>query len=113
MSKLGGIIPPFNKPNANKNRCKMTKTELIEKIANDTGVTKKVAGEMLDSYHATIAAELAADNDVTIVGFGTWSAKHREARAGRNPATGEPMQLKASRTPAFKAGKGFKDAVAL
>lgn len=91
----------------------MTKNELIEKLALDTGVTKKVAGEMLDAYHTIIANELAADNDVAITGFGTWSAKHREARTGRNPRTGEPLELAASRTPAFKAGKAFKDAVAL
>ena len=91
----------------------MNKTELIEKLALDTGVTKKVAGEVLDAYHAILAVELAAENDVTIVGFGTWSAKHREARTGRNPSTGAAIQIAASRTPAFKAGKGFKDAVAL
>lgn len=91
----------------------MNKTELIEKLALDTGVTKKVAAEVLDAYHTIVANELAADNDVVIVGFGTWSAKHREARTGRNPRTGEPLELAASRTPAFKAGKAFKDAVAL
>ncbi|MDY0208265.1 MAG: HU family DNA-binding protein [Pseudomonas sp.] len=91
----------------------MNKTELIEKLALDTGVTKKLAGEMVEAYHGIIANELAAGNDVAIIGFGTFSVKHREARTGRNPSTGQPMEFAASRSPAFKAGKTLKDAVAL
>lgn len=91
----------------------MTKTELIEKLAKDMDVSKVVASLFLESFQDTIAAELAADRDVIITGFGTFSAKHRDARTGRNPRTGEPMELSASRSPAFKAGKSFKDAVAL
>jgi DNA-binding protein HU-beta len=91
----------------------MNKTELIDKLASDLGVTKVQAGAFVDAYHKTIMEELAADNSVTIIGFGTFSLRHRPARTGRNPRTGEPMELAASRLPTFKAGKTFKDSVAL
>lgn len=91
----------------------MNKAELIDKIATDMGVTKVQAGQFLQSFQDTVTGELANGGEVAILGFGVFSAKHREAREGRNPQTGESMQLKASRSPAFKAGKGFKDAVAL
>lgn len=91
----------------------MNKTELIEKLSVDLGVTKVMAGQFLQSFQDTVCEELANGGEVALLGFGTFSTKHREARMGRNPSTGEPLQLKASRSPVFKAGKTFKDAVAL
>lgn len=91
----------------------MNKAELVDKLAVDMGVTKVMAGQFLQSFQDTVSEELANGGEVTLLGFGTFGTKNREARMGRNPSTGEPLQLKASRTPAFKAGKAFKDAVAL
>ena len=91
----------------------MNKTELIEKLASDLDVSKALASQFLASFQTIITDELAEDRSVAIIGFGTFSPKHRDARTGRNPSTGKEMQLAASRTPSFKAGKTFKDAVAL
>lgn len=91
----------------------MKKTEFVEALSEKMGITRVMAASMVDAYHEIISDTLAKEEDVTFVGFGTFSVRHRSARVGRHPRTGEDMQLKASRTPSFKAGKGFKDAVAL
>ena len=89
----------------------MNKSELIDAIAANSGLSKADAGRALDGFTAAITNALVAGDSVSMVGFGTFSVKHRAARAGRNPRTGETIQIKASNIPAFKAGKALKDAV--
>lgn len=89
----------------------MNKTELVKKVAAESGLTQKAAAAAVDSVLTSIVDSLAAREPVTLIGFGTFTCRHRDARTGRNPATGEPMQFAASNTPIFKAGKAFKDKV--
>ena len=89
----------------------MNKTDLINVIADTTGSTKAAAGAALDATIEGIANALKQGETVTIVGFGTFSVRERAARAGRNPQTGESIKIAASKSPAFKPGKAFKDAV--
>ena len=90
----------------------MTKAELIEKMAQDAGISKVAAGEALDSFIANVTKALKKkDGKVTLVGFGTFSKVRRKARKGRNPQTGEPIKIKAGNAVKFKAGKKLKDAV--
>lgn len=89
----------------------MTKAELIEKIAKDADVSKATAQKAIDSFIDGIKKSLKKGNPVTLVGFGTFSVAKRAARKGRNPQTGEAIKIKASRSPKFKAGKAFKDAI--
>lgn len=91
----------------------MNKSELIDAIAEKGGVSKTDAGKALDATIASITEALKKKGDtVTLVGFGTFSVKERAARTGRNPKTGEELQIKATKVPSFKAGKGLKDSVA-
>jgi len=89
----------------------MNKSELIEAIAGATDIPKSTAGKALDTLMETIIAALKEGDTVSIIGFGTFTVKERAARTGRNPRTGESIAIAASKTPAFKAGKAFKDAV--
>ena len=89
----------------------MNKSELIDAVANSTDLTKADAARAVDGVIGAITGALKPGGQVTIVGFGTFLVRHREARAGRNPRTGETIQIKASNVPAFKAGKALKDAV--
>ncbi|MCP4047624.1 MAG: HU family DNA-binding protein [Gammaproteobacteria bacterium] len=89
----------------------MNKSELIDAIASDSGLSKADAGRALDGFTSAITGALKDGGSVSMVGFGTFSVKHRGARTGRNPRTGESIQIKASNNPAFKAGKALKDAV--
>ncbi|WGK63533.1 HU family DNA-binding protein (plasmid) [Halopseudomonas sp. SMJS2] len=89
----------------------MNKKELIDAISAAADVSKDAAGRTLDAFISTISDELKAGNDVSLVGFGTFSVKQRAERTGRNPKTGEAITISASTVPAFKAGKGLKDAV--
>ncbi|HBE91628.1 MAG TPA: DNA-binding protein HU [Gammaproteobacteria bacterium] len=89
----------------------MNKSELIDAIAANSGLNKADAGRALDGFTAAITNALVAGETVSMVGFGTFSVKHRAARAGRNPRTGDTIQIKASNNPSFKAGKALKDAV--
>ncbi len=89
----------------------MTKTELIDKMANDANISKAAANKALDSFIDGIKKTLKKGNKVTLIGFGTFSVGKRAARKGRNPQTGETIKIKASKTPKFKAGKAFKDAI--
>lgn len=89
----------------------MTKDELVDKIASEADLTKKDAATALDAVTSAIAGELANGGSVTLVGFGTFSVSERAARTGRNPQTGETIQIAASKGVKFKAGKGLKDAV--
>ena len=90
----------------------MNKTELIAAAAESTGLTKKDTEKVLNAALDSIAAALAQGDKVQISGFGSFEVKEREARVGRNPQTGEAMEIAASRIPAFKAGKALKDRVA-
>ena len=89
----------------------MNKTELVEAMAEAADISKAAAGRALDGMVAAITQALQDGDQVAIAGFGTFSVRERAARTGRNPQTGETIEIKASRNPAFKAGKGLKDAV--
>ena len=89
----------------------MNKSDLIDSIADASGLSKADAGRALDGFTSSITSALKGGDTVSMVGFGTFSVKHRAARAGRNPRTGETIQIKASNNPSFKAGKALKDAV--
>ena len=89
----------------------MNKTELVKKVAAENELTLKAAAAVVDSVLNSIVDTLAAGEAASLLGFGTFSVKHREARMGRNPATGKAMKFAASNTPVFKAGKAFKDKV--
>jgi DNA-binding protein HU-beta len=88
----------------------MTKAEIIEKMTKDADISKLAAREALESFIDGIKKSLKKGNKVSLVGFGTFSVSKRKARAGRNPRTGEPIKIKASKAPKFTAGKAFKDA---
>jgi DNA-binding protein HU-beta len=89
----------------------MNKGELIESVAASAGLSKADAGRAVDAVVDSIAGALSGGNQVSMVGFGTFTVKHRAARQGRNPRTGETIQIKASNVPGFKAGKALKEAV--
>ncbi len=89
----------------------MNKSELTEAIAEQADLTKADAGRALDAMINSISKTLKKGDTVSLIGFGTFSVKKRAARTGRNPATGETIKIKASKTPSFKAGKAFKDAI--
>ncbi len=89
----------------------MNKSELVDAIASDSGLSKADAGRALDGFTSAVTNALKGGDSISMVGFGTFSVKRREARAGRNPRTGETIQIKASNNPSFKAGKALKDAV--
>lgn len=89
----------------------MNKQDLISAVAEIAGVTKADAGKVIESVFDTITATLKKGDEVRLVGFGTFAVTRRKASTGRNPRTGEPMKIKASSQPKFKAGKSLKDAV--
>ena len=89
----------------------MNKQELAEKIAKEHELTKAKANEIVDSVFASVEEALVAGDKVAIAGFGIFEVRERSARIGRNPRTGEAVEVPASKAPAFKAGKAFKDAV--
>ena len=89
----------------------MNKSELIAKIAEKSGLNPKDAGKALDGLTQAVSDALANGEDVTLVGFGTFKVTERKAKKGRNPATGEAIQIPAKKAPIFKAGKALKDAV--
>ena len=89
----------------------MNKSELIEAVASSADLSKASAGKVVDAGISSITNTLKNGDQVAIAGFGTFLVRHREARTGRNPRTGEAMTIKASNAPSFKAGKALKDAV--
>lgn len=89
----------------------MTKTELIEKVAETSGHRKKDCEEVLAAFTEAVTAALKDGDRVQLVGFGTFELRERAARTGRNPRTKEAVEIPASRAPVFKAGKALKDAV--
>ncbi len=89
----------------------MNKSELIDAIADAADISKASAGRALDGMIGAITDAMKKGDQVSLIGFGTFSVKERAARTGRNPLTGEAIQIKASKIPSFKAGKALKDAV--
>ena len=89
----------------------MNKTELIDHIAKQADISKAAAGRALEAIVGGIRGSLRKGNSVTLVGFGTFTVGKRAARTGRNPRTGATIKIKASKIPAFKAGKALKDAI--
>ena len=89
----------------------MVKMDLIAKMADKAGLTKADAGRAMDAMIDTISAALKKGEKVTLTGFGTFEVRQRAARMGRNPQTGAALHIAATKTPAFKAGKGLKDEV--
>lgn len=89
----------------------MNRQELVQKIAQQTGQTQTAVSEVLNSFASTVQDAVAAGDKVVLVGFGTFEVTDRAARTGRNPQTGEPLSIAASKSPKFSAGKAFKDAV--
>ncbi len=89
----------------------MNKNELINAIAEESGLVKADAGRALDATISIVTEILKSGESVSLIGFGTFSVKRREARTGRNPQTGQSINIAAANVPGFKAGKGLKDAV--
>ena len=89
----------------------MNKTDLVASVANATGMSKADAGNAVESVFDAISSALSGGGEVRLVGFGTFRVSHRKATQGRNPRTGETIQIKASNQPKFKAGKALKEAV--
>lgn len=89
----------------------MNKSELIEKMAESGDISKAAAGRALDGLIDAIKLALREEGTVSLIGFGTFSVRKREARIGRNPQTGGSIKIAASKVPTFKAGKALKDAV--
>ena len=93
----------------------MNKSELVDALADRTEMTKADAARAVEALFSTedgiLAQALDKGDRVQITGFGTFEAKHRKARTGRNPRTGETIKIAASKTPSFRAGKGLKDAI--
>jgi DNA-binding protein HU-beta len=89
----------------------VNKTDLIEAIASSADISKAAAGRALDAVTDAITQALKNNDQVALVGFGTFAVKERAARTGRNPQTGSPIEIAAARIPSFKPGKSLKDAV--
>jgi DNA-binding protein HU-beta len=93
----------------------MNKSDLVDALASAAGMTKADASRAVDALFApsggVISSALKAGQRVQITGFGTFESKQRKARMGRNPRTGQAIQIAATKTPAFRAGKGLKDAI--
>jgi DNA-binding protein HU-beta len=89
----------------------MNKSDLIQAVVEKSGLTKKDSASAVDAIINGISDSLAKGDKVQLIGFGTFEVRSRQAREGRNPATGETMKIKASKAPAFKAGKALKDKV--
>ncbi|MFZ0443522.1 MAG: HU family DNA-binding protein [Bacillus sp. (in: firmicutes)] len=89
----------------------MNKTELVKAVAERAELTQKDAAKVLDALFDTITQTLAKEEKIQLIGFGTFEVRDRAARKGRNPQTGEEIDIAASKVPAFKAGKELKEAV--
>lgn len=87
------------------------KADLVDRVADKTNLTKKDVTATVEALFESIQEYLSEEERVQIIGFGTFEVRHRAARKGRNPQTGEEIQIAATKVPAFKAGKALKDAV--
>ena len=91
---------------------KLMKSDVVNSIVEKTGLSKTQANAAVDAFAAAICDALSNGDSVGLIGFGTFEAKHRPARTGRNPQTGEPLEISAKTVPVFKAGKKLRDATA-
>ncbi len=89
----------------------MNKEELLMKMATDAGISKRAASDALDSFVDGVMQTLEKGDKLPLIGFGTFSVTHRQARTGVNPQTREPLTIPAKKVPAFKPGKKFKEAI--
>lgn len=89
----------------------VNKSELIDQIAEAAGISKAAAGKAVDAFADAVTSALKSGDMVTLVGFGSFYVGERAARSGRNPATGETIEIKAAKLPKFRPGKNLKDAV--
>ena len=89
----------------------MNKSDFVAAVADSAELSKVDAGRAVEAFIDTVTKALKKGDTVTLVGFGTFSVRKRAARQGRNPQTGETIKIKASKSPAFKPGKGFKEAL--
>ena len=89
---------------------KLMKSDVVDSIVKETGLSKKDANAAVDAFAATICDALSNGDSVGLIGFGTFEAKNRPARTGRNPQTGAPLNIPAKTVPVFKAGKKLRDA---
>jgi len=89
----------------------MNKAEFVDSVAAKAGMSKQDAGSAVDAVLDSLTDAMKGGNQVTLIGFGTFLVRERDARTGRNPRTGEAIEIKASKVPSFKAGKALKDAV--
>ncbi|PWC92980.1 hypothetical protein TSO5_16270 [Azospirillum sp. TSO5] len=89
----------------------MNKSELIDAVAEATGLSKTDSGKAVEAVFGGIESALKAGDEVRLPGFGTFAVKNRPARTGKNPRTGEPVEIAAAKAAAFKPGKGLKDAL--
>ena len=99
----------INNENSLQEEFNMNKTELVAAMADQAGLSKKDAEKALKAFTDVVAEELTKDGKVQLVGFGTFEVSSRAAREGRNPQSGKPMKIAASKAPKFKAGKALKD----
>jgi DNA-binding protein HU-beta len=106
LPRIGNNTPAFHLLGE-----KMNKAELIDALAHDTEMTKAAAGRALDSLIEIITKTVAKQEDVQLIGFGTFKAAHRAARTGKNPKTGEAIKIAAATVPKFSPGAAFKTAV--
>ncbi|BET95777.1 DNA-binding protein HU-beta [Xenorhabdus sp. TCT-1] len=90
---------------------RVNKSQLIDKIAADANLSKAAAGRVVDAFISSVSGALKNGDDVALVGFGTFTVRERASRTGRNPQTGKEIKIAAAKVPAFRAGKGLKDAV--
>ena len=101
----------INNENSLQEEFNMNKTELVAAMADQAGLSKKDAEKALKAFTDVVAEELKKDGKVQLVGFGTFEVSSRAAREGRNPQSGKPMKIAASKAPKFKAGKALKDLI--
>lgn len=90
---------------------RVNKSQLIDQIASEANISKAAAGRVVDAFVASVTGSLSKGDDVALVGFGTFTVRERAARTGRNPQTGKEIKIAAAKVPAFRPGKGLKDAV--
>ncbi len=89
----------------------MTKEDMINHMAETSGITKKQAAKALEAFMDEVTTQLKKDSKVSFTGFGTFTVSHRKARTGRNPQTGATINIPATKVPVFKAGKRLKEAI--
>ncbi len=111
MLTLAVVVPRRKFWTFNRRLVSMTKQELVNAIADSADLTKKDAEKALNAFTGAISGSLKKGNSVRLIGFGTFKVSHRAARKGRNPKTGEEIQISARKVPTFSAGKGLKEAV--